>query len=43
MGVRIALSLVAVGVATSLALIAHADAPAGRYTTINGAVYPTNA
>jgi hypothetical protein len=41
MNARIPLSLTAVGVVAALALFAHANAPAGRYTTANGTVYDT--
>lgn len=41
MSARVALSLAALGVAAGLALLARADAPAGRYTIANGTVYDT--
>jgi len=41
MNTRLALSIAAVPVLAGLTLLAHADAPAGRYTIANETVYDT--
>ena len=41
MNARLIRTLAAVGIVIGMAAVAHADAPAGRYTITNGTVYDT--